>query len=910
MPDLETYKTIKKDVSTKDDLDFSFLRQTGLEYIEQLGSKLWTDYNTHDPGITILDMLCYAITDLGNRINMPFENILSPENKDAAKIEEQFFLASDILPTKAVSETDYRKLFIDINGVKNCWLSAYSKRVFVDCLNNKLAYTLNEIETTDSSYITDFKLKGLYQLLIQFDELDPSIFSTPELINKKHKLIKDAIKNKYHQNRNLCEDLVKIEEVGTHPISVCASIDILKDADEELVLAKVLQAIDNYFSPSVKFRSLKQMQERGYATDEIFEGPLLTKGFIDSNELKASELRTEVRLSDLIQCIMKIEGVNIIKDISIGDCNDPDDKGKKWNICIDKGKMPVRCSKSAFSFYKGVLPVNINQRRVEHYIDQLRAEEKKEQEIAMFNRELTLPEGVYLNTGEYTTIQNDFPDTYGIGESGLPATVPIARKSQAKQLKAYLLFFDQVLAGYFAHLGKIKDLLSIKNTLPKTYYTQAVSGIKGFDELVNNYSLDSNQLTEELFGSLDQHVERKNKLLDHLISRFAEMFSDYAFLMKELYGSHANQVVLQSKEDFLLDYNTTSKERGSAFNYYEQLPSNLWNTGNVAGVQKRIARLTGIKDYSMRDLTATFIEIYSLEITGELVYRWKIRNKIGEDILLGTEDFKTKTQARTKLYMSILSVLETTPKTIEKAFNQTVRNNMLIGNFLVHISNSGEYSFDVIISDFAIPSDSNTVIASQNKYYSSVDKLKDALLAVQSFFAIDFSEEGMFIVEHILLRPDVTQTPDPSSPYLFLPLCDDSYNGCQSIDPYSFRVTIVLPGWTYRFGNPDFRKFMEELIRKELPAHVLPRICWVGNAKNVVLDNENDMLQFQEAYHQFLLSKTNNEQQQNIDKLTGLIGIMSKLNTIYPHGRLIDCKDEDESLEGKIILGRTNLGTN
>jgi uncharacterized protein len=910
MPDLETYKTIKKDVSTKDDLDFSFLRQTGLEYIEQLGSKLWTDYNTHDPGITILDMLCYAITDLGNRMNMPFEIILSPENKDAAKIEEQFFLASDILPTKAVCETDYRKIFIDVDGVKNCWISAYSKRVFVDCLNNKLAYTPEEIETTDSSYITDFKFKGLYQLLIQFEELDPTIFSTPELINEQHELIKDAIRVKYHQNRNLCEDLVKIEEVGTHPVSVCASIDILKDADEELVLARILRAIDNYFSPTVKFRSLKQMQERGYTSDEIFEGPLLINGFIDPKELKASELRTEVRLSDLIQIIMKIEGVNIIKDISIGDCNDPDDKGKKWNICIDAGKMPVRCNRSAFSFYKGVLPVNINQRKVELYIDQLRAAEKEEQETARLDMELTIPEGVYLNTGEYTTIQNDFPDTYGIGESGLPARVPIARKSQAKQLKAYLLFFDQVLASYFAHLGKVKDLLSFKNTLRKTYFTQAVSGIKGFDELVNNYSLDNNQLTNELFGGLDQQIERKNKLLDHLIARFAEMFSEYAFLMKELYGSHASQVVLQSKEDFLLDYNTTSKERGSAFNYYKQPFNKLWNTDNVAGVQKRIARLTGIKDYTMRDLTATFIQIYSLIVDGKLIYRWKIRNKIGEEILLGTEDFKTETQARTKLYMSILSVLETTAENIEKAFSQSVIDKMLIGNFLVHISDTGEYSFDVIISDLSKPTDNNSVIASQNKFYSSASQLKEALLTLRTFFAIDFSEEGMFLVEHILLRPDVTINSNPLSPYLFLPLCEDSCNGCQSIDPYSFRVTIVLPGWTYRFGNPDFRKFMEDLIREELPAHILPRICWVGNAKNVVPDNENDMLQFQEAYHQFLLSKTNNEQQQNIEKLTGLISIMSKLNTIYSHGRLIDCKDEDESLEGKIILGRTNLGTN
>ncbi len=48
------------------DEDFQFLRSEGLKYIENLAHTLWTDYNTHDPGITILEALCYAITELGN----------------------------------------------------------------------------------------------------------------------------------------------------------------------------------------------------------------------------------------------------------------------------------------------------------------------------------------------------------------------------------------------------------------------------------------------------------------------------------------------------------------------------------------------------------------------------------------------------------------------------------------------------------------------------------------------------------------------------------------------------------------------------------------------------------------------------------------------------------------------------
>ena len=46
--------TIQKNPSLNNSSNYELLRQKGLEYIEKLGSRLWTDYNIHDPGITML----------------------------------------------------------------------------------------------------------------------------------------------------------------------------------------------------------------------------------------------------------------------------------------------------------------------------------------------------------------------------------------------------------------------------------------------------------------------------------------------------------------------------------------------------------------------------------------------------------------------------------------------------------------------------------------------------------------------------------------------------------------------------------------------------------------------------------------------------------------------------------------
>lgn len=914
MPDLDKHISIPKNVETKDDLDFSFLRKKGLEHIEQLSGNLWTDYNSHDPGVTILEMLSYAITDLGFRINLPLENILAPEDKNAEKIEGQFFRATQILPSKPVTELDYRKLFVDIKGVKNCWLKPLAKTVYVDCKKNKLAYNPESLITNSTS----FKLQGLNSIIVDFDKLDEDKYPTDILKEKRYNQIADEIATLYHKNRNLCEDLVYISKVETHPISVCASIDVKPGADEELVHAKVIRTIDNYFSPSIKFYSLKYMFRKGYTSDEIFEGPVLKNGFIDPRELQAAGLKIEVRLSDIMQLIMDVEGVNLIKDISITDCNNYSDETDEWLICIDPGKKPVRCPDSAYSYFKGVLPLNINQKRVEDYIEELDTAEKEEQKKVGENMEIEVPAGNYLNTNETTTIQNDFPDTYGIGEFGLPSWVETARKSQAKQLKGYLLFFDQVLATYFAHLGKVKNLLSVDNKLKKTYFTQAVTDIKDFDELVKDYNTaNANVLTNKLLGKLDKNIERKNILLDHLIARFAEKFSNYAFLMKELYGSYAEQTIVNSKEKFLSEYGEIEKNgkilnkgisnwRGSAFNYFNQPASELWNTNNVAGVQKRIARLTGIKNYSRHNLSESFVEIYDLiDSDNNKVYRWRIRNLNKEIILSATEDYKTPGRAQNEMYLAVVKIIETPAKVISKAFKKIISDEQEIGNFEIQVSATNKYSFDVINLE-APGTSTDRIIARQFTYYNSQAELKDAIIEIIKFMATDFTEEGMFIVEHILLRPDVTDTNIPLNQ--FMPICTDDCKNCQPIDPYSFRLTIVLPGWTYRFSNPDFRNFMEELIRKEIPAHILARICWVGYRKNEVEDDKNEMLLFEKAYKQFLVAKTKLGQAQNSAKLKKLIRILSELNSIYPSGKLIDCDDEEDSLEGRIILGSTNIG--
>ncbi|MCI3935575.1 hypothetical protein MQX03_00060 [Chryseobacterium aahli] len=937
--------SIPKNIETEDQSDFHFLRKTGIEYIEKLGGKLWTDYNSHDPGITTLEVLSYAITDLGMRMNLNMEDILSSEDEEK-DIHTQFLKATEILPSRPLTELDYRKLFIDINmisghkrPIRNCWLVPVTETLYVDCETGNLDFEPIGKKTEG------FKVKGMYDLYVDYaEDIDTGDIGCGD------SSVKAMILERYHANRSLCEDLAEIKQVETQKVAVCARIGLVNKADEELVHAKVTRAVNNYLSPEVHFYSLKQMLDRGLTTDQIFEGPLLNNGFIDTEELKNSQLRREVRLSDIISEIMKIDGIKEIHEISIAGCDSVVKQNNDWLICIEKGRKPELCELSSFSYSKGSLPLNINDQKVQNYLETLKREEEILREDARQNKELTLPQGTSYDIANYATILNEFPDTYGVGISGIIGNKNPEREALAKQLKGYLLFFDQILAGYFKHLEKVKEVLSVNGGLTRTYFTQALKNIKGFDELVSDYPVNDDQLTDSLYEELDNSVERRNEVLDHLISRFAETFSDYTFLMKSLYGNSADEIVLSNKESFLNEYTSLSKDRGLGYNYTLFSNTDIWNTTNISGAQKRIARLLGLKDYTQRSLSQSPVSIIETkDNAGKSTYTWKVKDKDGNIILSSVNAYKIEYNANKNLNDAIYQTIQIDQEDLKNALEQlkeddenlaeTIKdlkecekNFCLIGNIKIRVSLNDNFYLEIVDDPVK-----QNVIATHKKTnpYSELGDLKDGIEKLVDYLKYGFTEEGIFLVEHLLLKPTVkdykamggigcmsigetfriaydievdSPVPNPVKPSeALMSSCED----CEIdvYDPYSFRVSVVLPGFAYRFQDPDFRRYAETVIRQEIPAHVLAKICWVGDRMSETETAQEDLEKFEVALKKYLSDKAKNNTAGLGTSISELVLALTYLNNIYRPGRLLDCavEEDDDNSDGKIILGQSNL---
>src|ERR1700716_2391839 len=80
-------------------LDYAYLKDEGLTLVQQLAGEIWTDYNEHDPGVTTLEQLCYALTELSYRAELPIADLLTDQQSGRIDARRQaLFIPRRILP--------------------------------------------------------------------------------------------------------------------------------------------------------------------------------------------------------------------------------------------------------------------------------------------------------------------------------------------------------------------------------------------------------------------------------------------------------------------------------------------------------------------------------------------------------------------------------------------------------------------------------------------------------------------------------------------------------------------------------------------------------------------------------------------------------------------------------------------
>lgn len=1034
---MEKSLTIKKHPKLSNSSDYELLRSKGLAYIEQLGSRLWTDYNIHDPGITFLELLCYSITDLGYRSSLDIKDLLaSPPNETPDPGQQAFYTAREILTTSPWTTRDYRKLLIDINGVKNAWLickqcPCNDMYLFANCAKSILQY-----QSTEHTII----IKGLYDVMLEFENEDgggdlnsgkikynfsfangtsfttaaiemrlPSwkkantkgdmvsrfmnnagydlfkkliqpastitgvtvnfiagakqdnvdiplaelgsrlrkpVYATvavkfkPDNVSAEETLtindvalmvwfnsdedrramklsdLKAAIEDpsasgifsKYldkikkaaslvkqaeqllHNHRNLCEDFCSIRAIEVEDIGVCADLEVAPDADIEAVLAEAYYLIDQYFSPDIKFFSLQQLMNEDWPVDEIFDGPKLANGFIKNDQLDTTQLKKTVYTSDVINIIMEIPGVVSITNFVFTRYDDDGFlvESQPWSMDILEGRQPrLYIEGSKLLVFKNGLPFLPDKLELADTLQVIKGQ-NAQPKFSVLENDLPVPKGKWYDLKEYFPVQYSLPLTYGVGYEGLPPTASVERRAQAKQLKAYLIFYEQLLLNYLQQLAHVKDLFSLSDTtildgqvLPMPSYfselldTKHIAGINELYTYDINISAEKDKLKNELRELNETNtvrLNRKNRFLDHLLSRFAEQFNEYALMLYSYIEKKevADDILIKNKIAFLKDYPFMSYFKARSFNYKN--PAIVCTPENIAGLSLRIRRLLGIPEF------ASYFQLYDEKtVTATFERHWKLVDDKGNILL------KSKTVFTDTIVSSSEKKMREEITTVRKLITDATK---------YEIRQQTKWMTNLLDA-------ANQVIATTGEIFNTQAEAETGRDKIIAFAGKIFITEKIMIVEHLLLRPrnkpGVLAPAHPGD--ILLPICLKDCDLCGEEDPYSFRLTIVLNGEEGIANNGiEFRCFAEQTIRTEVPAHLGVKICWV---------NKKQLGDFEKLFCDWLkeISKETPDEAALSDKLKALIELFVQLKNVYPPASLHDCVDGND--ENRVYLNQT-----
>lgn len=675
--------------------------------------KITVEFPRWDSENTDWNKLISVKSDVRN-INLQFFNTpgqytFSYETENnLVKLTGTITTASDIVPVPGLADIEDQInnfIYYDTDSVLAFYLLKINKiKEIVDAVKARLQanrnlcedfYKLSALKVEKIAVCADIELQKdadveavqaeIYHEISKF--LSPTVYfyTLDEMLDKCKKLqeiqiLEISIGNKYFK---AAENLDEVLNEGD-TISITGS----RSNDGDYTVKSITVDIDSsstkiYVNEDITSDLLTEgelltfyitAEDECLSVDRIFEGPALEHGFIDDIELEKADRKKFIHVSDLIQIIMDVKGVISVKTIQIANIPQDNEDGSieskavKWclQLAFEQNYVPrLSVLDSKIMFYKDQLPFRASATKVEELMEVL---EDIERVSKLYNPVLDfeVPKGEYRDLESYESIQNEFPITYGIGDEGLPnmgknTAVNERRKAVAKQLKGFLMHFDQLLANYFSQLAHVKDLFSMNAEkdefgnyiIGRTYYTQPLFDIvPNADELYvdkNGHAVSLNLIAE----SDEEFYIRKNKFLDHLIGRFAENFADYALLTFKLSGDlKAPGELVEDKLAFLNAYPAISSERGTGFN--QQDPCKLWHIDNISGLRRRASFLTGINEPKAENLH--FSAGFKIVQAGDK-FEFEISDTTPTILLKSSGLFQTEDEAKAAIEKAIINGL-------------------------------------------------------------------------------------------------------------------------------------------------------------------------------------------------------------------------------------------------------------
>ena len=795
-------------------LDFDRLREEGIEYIQKLSGQLWTDYNLHDPGVTILEVLCYAITDMGYRLNLLKEAFDSGEAANSGLIRRHFFSQDELIHSLPLSRGDF-ELFIEKNHEKvlSAWFEDYTLLhtewpvrggyeivVMLDPedphgdLNTDVIQTFSEeIDAGLGVNVFDEKNKRMNWMAIgevkscKLDEEHPDNFFVFEESNCQVSMVFEVVfRDQKASNLIRCNVRVTMNP-GKKPADEREPLDTHKDAIvKHLESPEFLETIaDNLEKEHYKSKLLTDIQRK------LMSNRNLCEDFVELRIVNVQEVKIELevllhddadtagrmmhRVYDhldafLLQMLLRskkpeqrtqknvLYASNIIKEVVRIEGIEAA-AIRNMNLYIDGIPTILVEDESSFEC--------IHLQRFSHYVPRI----EREKSTVTFIRS-----GVVEKAEESEAARSFSPNQFfGFSSPRQEMDMEIQRKLGQRKAAVFDEHFFEALRQYD----------SIQNDFP------------------NNYNLEEGQLTESASEKLRLSVRQMKSYL----AFYERIFIEYLDKLSRF-------------NDLLSISQPAESEPAGLETFMDEVPGlALTDDAGKLPVDRRaqMVQKNKILDHLLARFSTRFIPVASGESDADSLER------IAEKKMQLLSDIPLITRERGL-------GIPVTPD------NKEIWDTDLLSGF-------------------------------QKRVYRLIGVNNDELRHIRLKEAKGMDPAGFYLVEHILLakRPgsqsNINQfNRDAEDLFTYLEeiyikkyrdaVKPDESSSVKQIradsfhyEPYSFQLTVVLPDW-YPLWNARMNR-VERAISEELPAHIFPYFIWM---------NKDELEEFERRYENWLKS--------------------------------------------------------
>lgn len=799
---MKTDQTISRNLESANPYGFDRLRKEGIEISQDLSGMGWTDYNYHDPGVTILEQVCFGLTDLIYRTKFDVADYLCNEGGEIDTATLGLHSPQDVFFSRPSTTIDYQKALLDMSR------------------------DINDIHLFSNTAGSQGGGYGLYQVRVR---------KSPEKsgMSIDAALLMEQTSSNFHSIRNLCEDLGEIKVIEELDCYLEAEISIKPGYRVANVLAEVFYVASTELTKGIDYQPFSERLSKGDPLDETFRGPFTKNGLVDDLQVVHTDEFKDKQLleSAILSASRGIAGVEYVASLRLR----ANEQG------AEKGNIPDTCKYRLIEpsdpvDFKGLL-VKSSGHQANFAFDEFKAQfetlkfasssksYKLEDDQVLSNP----PKGNYRNLASYQSVQNQFPQTYGINQFGVPDSYSAERKAQALQLKSYLLLFEQIMSNYLANLGSIRQIFSVKSDGESTYYSGVLNN-KEISSLDKVYPTNAETILDNILGKIDNFVNRKSRLLDYLLALYGEEFSqdqlrnfNYYYSSEEL-----ERFIIVNKIRLLNRIKFASGDRGAAANIAtsrsifldtpEHITAVTKRLENVSGIQYRVSIFLGfryltprslVREIFRHDLTLLPHDKYLQKDSSKLDFYSSRENKyvrLAGELSRKTGEQSERDKRSYRLYRDKYTEI------------QPLSNGLLSESILRGGVRDANYFYDE-------ESDALTLELDEQGDAKNGSGVRETLITgigsertaeqrriLRCFLShINNECEGMHVLEHILLRPS-----------------DFLSQGHELKNKYANRISVILPAWTARCNNPQFRSFAENLIRDNCPAHIRPEIYWLS----------------------------------------------------------------------------------